>query len=192
MVAGTKFDFDGVEVYALNDGHATAWGHAMYPDFAGKRVATIALGTGVGCGVVDRGEVLMSAGGDYPRLNDLTLGGKSFEELLGGGAVASSHPPATLQSLIPVQTHQHFRLLPVCLYCMFLIHPCALLFSCALAQSIGRADGGGAASGRPGCGDSQKHHGVECTATETLLSTPLSPRTINGHHEMATMLHAPQ
>ena len=41
---GTVFEFDGVEVVALNDGHATAWGHAMHPDFAGKRVATIALG----------------------------------------------------------------------------------------------------------------------------------------------------
>eukprot|EP01052_Picozoa_sp_SAG31_P017862 SAG31_NODE_1240_length_9167_cov_4.729599_6_plen_206_part_00 len=91
---GTQFEFEGVNTVALNDGHATAWGHAMHPDFAGKRVATIALGTGVGCGCVDRGEILMSPSGDYPRLNDLTTaGGKNFEELLGGAAL-SPHPTA--------------------------------------------------------------------------------------------------
>ena len=87
---GTHFSFDGIMSIALNDGLATGWGHAMHPDFAGKRVATLALGTGVGCGFVDRGEIMMTPGGNYPRLNDLQLGDQSFEELLGGAALSPS------------------------------------------------------------------------------------------------------
>lgn len=87
---GTHFAFEGVRSVALNDGLATAWGHAMHPDFAGKRVATLALGTGVGCGCVDRGEIMMTPDGNYPRLNDLQLGDQSFEDLLGGAALSPS------------------------------------------------------------------------------------------------------
>lgn len=72
-------------VVALNDGLATAWAHACHPRFAGTRVATLALGTGVGFGLVDRGRILMGSGGEYPRLNDLrSPSGEAYEELLGG------------------------------------------------------------------------------------------------------------
>ncbi|MBL8086644.1 MAG: putative N-acetylmannosamine-6-phosphate 2-epimerase [Chthonomonas sp.] len=76
------------KVVALNDGLATAWGHACHADFAGIRVVTLALGTGVGCGVVDRGKILMGPQGGYPRLNDLALpDGSTFEDALGGAAL---------------------------------------------------------------------------------------------------------
>jgi predicted NBD/HSP70 family sugar kinase len=81
----------GVETVALNDGLATAWGHAWHPLYAGKRVATLALGTGVGCGLVDQGRILMGPRGEYPRLNDLPIDGASFEDLLGG-AVLTPNP----------------------------------------------------------------------------------------------------
>lgn len=75
-------------VVALNDGLATAWGHYCHPRFAGRRVATLALGTGVGFGLVDRGQILMGTQGGYPRLNDVpTVLGETFEELLGGAAL---------------------------------------------------------------------------------------------------------
>ncbi|MBL8048233.1 MAG: putative N-acetylmannosamine-6-phosphate 2-epimerase [Chthonomonas sp.] len=74
-----------LHITTLNDGLATAWAHACLPEFAGKRVVTLALGTGVGCGIVDRGRILMGARGEYPRLNDLhPAGGETFEDLLGG------------------------------------------------------------------------------------------------------------
>jgi N-acetylmannosamine-6-phosphate 2-epimerase / N-acetylmannosamine kinase len=79
----------GVPAVALNDGLATAWGHACHPRFAGKRVATMALGTGVGCGFVSEGRVWMGARGEPPRLNDLPApGGFTYEELLGGAALS--------------------------------------------------------------------------------------------------------
>ena len=82
----------GVPTVALNDGLATAWGHACLPQFAGKRVVTLALGTGVGCGFVSEGRILMGPRGEYPRINDLPArGGSTLEELLGGAAL-SSHP----------------------------------------------------------------------------------------------------
>jgi putative N-acetylmannosamine-6-phosphate epimerase/predicted NBD/HSP70 family sugar kinase len=85
-------DFNGLadEVFALNDGLATAWGHACLPQFAGKRVATLALGTGVGCGLVDRGQIQMGPNGEYPRLNDLPVRGKSYEALLGGASLTEN------------------------------------------------------------------------------------------------------
>ncbi len=85
---GTSFpeDLAPARVYALNDGLASAWGHACHPRFAGLRVATLALGTGVGFGLVDRGRILMGSQGEYPRLNDLRSStGRPFEERLGGG-----------------------------------------------------------------------------------------------------------
>ena len=82
-------DFDGLakEVFALNDGLATAWGHACLPQFAGMRVATVALGTGVGCGLVDRGQIWMGPSGEYARLNDLQTGDRSLEQMLGGASL---------------------------------------------------------------------------------------------------------
>lgn len=75
----------GVKTFAHGDGHATAWGHAQTPEFAGLRVATLALGTGVGCGLVDSGRIWCGRRGEYPRVNDLpTSHGKTYEELLGG------------------------------------------------------------------------------------------------------------
>src|SRR5262249_7888561 len=70
---------------AHGDGHATAWGHACLPQFAGRRVATLALGTGVGCGFVESGRIWAGRKGEYPRINDLpSAAGVSYEELLGG------------------------------------------------------------------------------------------------------------
>lgn len=82
---GRSFALAGVDVFALNDGLATAWGHAAYADWYGERVATVALGTGVGCGVAGPRDVETNGTGDYPRLNDLPVAqGKTFEDLLGG------------------------------------------------------------------------------------------------------------
>ena len=73
---------------ALNDGLASAWGHACHREFAGRRVATIALGTGVGFGIVDRGRIMMGPRGEYPRLNDLPIFGERVEDQLGGAALS--------------------------------------------------------------------------------------------------------
>lgn len=83
---GQSFAFPEADVVALNDGLATAWGHARWPESAGRRVATLALGTGVGAGVADGFDVQMHPSGDYPRLNDLAFGeGElSVEDVLGG------------------------------------------------------------------------------------------------------------
>ena len=75
----------GVPTIAHGDGHATAWGHACLPQFAGLRTATLALGTGVGCGFVQEGKIWSGRRGEYPRINDLpTTNGKTYEEVLGG------------------------------------------------------------------------------------------------------------
>lgn len=83
---GTEFSENtlGVETIALNDGLATAWGHACHPRYAGKRVATLALGTGVGAGLVDRGRLILGPEGDYPRINDLPFHKGTVEDALGG------------------------------------------------------------------------------------------------------------
>ena len=88
----------GVPTVALNDGLASAWGHACLPQYAGKRVATLALGTGVGCGFVADGKIQMGPRGEYPRLNDLPgPGGSTFEEMLGGAAL-SAEPTVSQKS----------------------------------------------------------------------------------------------
>jgi N-acetylmannosamine-6-phosphate 2-epimerase/N-acetylmannosamine kinase len=92
---GTRFEFAGVRTIALNDGLATAWGHSFLPRFAGRRVATLALGTGVGFGLVDRGRLLMGPRGEYPRLNDARLRDVSIEEVLGGAALGGAADEAT-------------------------------------------------------------------------------------------------
>lgn len=75
----------GVPTIAWGDGHATAWGHACLPDYRGQRVATLAIGTGVGCGLVQEGKIWAGRRGEYPRINDLpTWHGGTFEEQLAG------------------------------------------------------------------------------------------------------------
>ena len=84
------------QVTALNDGLATAWGHACHPKWAGKRVLTLALGTGVGCGLVDQGRIFMGPQGEYPRLNDVSVGAQTFEDLLGGAALSPTPSPSQM------------------------------------------------------------------------------------------------
>ncbi|CAN5502403.1 hypothetical protein BH11ARM2_BH11ARM2_29160 [soil metagenome] len=84
---GVRFDEEtlGVPTVAFGDGHATAWAHACLPEYAGQRVATLALGTGVGAGFVQDGRIWCGRRGEYPRFNDLpTSEGRSYEELMGG------------------------------------------------------------------------------------------------------------
>ena len=84
---GIVFDEEnlGVPTFAFGDGHASAWGTANLPQYAGRRVATLALGTGVGCGFVQSGKIWCGRRGEYPRINDLPAsGGETYEKLLGG------------------------------------------------------------------------------------------------------------
>lgn len=84
---GTRFCAEtlGVETVALNDGLATAWGFACRQEFAGKNLAVLALGTGVGCGFVVNHQLVMGPRGEYSRLNDVALpGGGTIEDALGG------------------------------------------------------------------------------------------------------------
>jgi putative N-acetylmannosamine-6-phosphate epimerase/predicted NBD/HSP70 family sugar kinase len=86
----------GVPTVALNDGLATAWGHYCHPSKAGKRVATLALGTGVGAGFVSSGRIFCGSRGEYLRINDLYLpNGKTIEEVLGGAGLTEN--PTTVQ-----------------------------------------------------------------------------------------------
>ncbi|MEI8282828.1 MAG: putative N-acetylmannosamine-6-phosphate 2-epimerase, partial [Armatimonadota bacterium] len=81
----------GVPTVALNDGLATTWGHYCHPKFAGKRVATLALGTGVGAGFAAEGRILAGRRGEYLRINDLYLpNGKTIEEMLGGAGLTEN------------------------------------------------------------------------------------------------------
>jgi putative N-acetylmannosamine-6-phosphate epimerase/predicted NBD/HSP70 family sugar kinase len=87
----------GIEAIALNDGLATAWGHACLPEFAGKRVATLTIGTGVGFGLVDRMQLMMGPQGEYPRLADCwTSSGRTVEESLGGATLGTNPSPDAL------------------------------------------------------------------------------------------------
>lgn len=95
---GSQFVWEGLDVVALNDGLATAWGHAMHPSFAGRNVATLALGTGVGCGCVSENGHMLTQKGNYPRLNDLEFGTQSFEELLGGAALTPNPGPGAKEA----------------------------------------------------------------------------------------------
>jgi putative N-acetylmannosamine-6-phosphate epimerase len=81
----------GVPTVVHGDGHATAWGHACLPAYAGRRVATLAIGTGVGCGFIENGRIWAGRRGEYPRVNDLpTAEGGTYEELLGGVSLSST------------------------------------------------------------------------------------------------------
>lgn len=104
---GSRFDTAtySLPTVALNDGLATAWAHACFPEFAGKRVATLALGTGVGCGMV-AGHRLFTRDGDYPRLNDLEVSaGVTYEELLGGAALSPT--PDDTQKELALRAARH-------------------------------------------------------------------------------------
>ena len=80
-----KFLIENHSIRAINDGLATAWGHACHPRFAGTRVATLALGTGVGAGIAERNQIITDQNGNYPRINDAYMNsGKTIEQTLGG------------------------------------------------------------------------------------------------------------
>ncbi len=90
---GTVFSEEtlGVPTVAANDGIASAWAHACLPRYAGRRVATIAMGTGIGFGIVDGQRPVLGSGGRQPRVNDLrTSNGQSFEDVLGGLSLGQS------------------------------------------------------------------------------------------------------
>ncbi|HVT10764.1 MAG TPA: putative N-acetylmannosamine-6-phosphate 2-epimerase [Fimbriimonadaceae bacterium] len=92
---GSRFDEAtyGLPTRALDDGLATAWGHACLPDFAGRRVATLAVGTGVGCGFVADGQIWMGPRGEYSHINDMPImGGKTCEEVLAGRVLGPEAP----------------------------------------------------------------------------------------------------
>jgi putative N-acetylmannosamine-6-phosphate epimerase/predicted NBD/HSP70 family sugar kinase len=92
----------GLPTFTHGDGHATAWGHACLPQFAGRRVATLALGTGVGCGFVQDGHIWAGRRGEYPRINDLpTSNGATYEDVLGG--INLTREPSEDQKHIAVQ-----------------------------------------------------------------------------------------
>lgn len=92
----------GLPTRAHGDGHATAWGHACLPQFAGRRVATLALGTGVGCGFVQDGQIWAGRRGEYPRINDLpTSNGRTYEDVLGG--INLTREPSEEQKQIAIQ-----------------------------------------------------------------------------------------
>jgi putative N-acetylmannosamine-6-phosphate epimerase/predicted NBD/HSP70 family sugar kinase len=98
-------DAFGVPTVALNDGLATAWGHYCHPSLAGKRVATLALGTGVGAGFVSEGRILCGRRGEYLRINDLYLpNGKTIEAVLGGASLTAEPTPAQREAAIEAFT----------------------------------------------------------------------------------------
>ena len=74
-----------VTTFALNDGLATAWGHACHPDYAGLNVASLALGTGVGSGFVQEMQFVPRSKGYPSEINDLFSSlGTTIEEACGG------------------------------------------------------------------------------------------------------------
>lgn len=87
-IIGASLRLD-VETFALNDGLATAWGHACFKGFAGMSVASLALGTGVGSGFVHQFQFVPAQKGWPCEINDLYgPGGKTIEELCGGGSLS--------------------------------------------------------------------------------------------------------
>lgn len=100
---GVRFNEEtlGVPTNAFGDGHATAWAHANRAEYAGKRVATLAIGTGVGAGFVREGKLWAGRKGEYPRINDLpTSSGESFESLLGGINLTSTPTSEQMQKAV--------------------------------------------------------------------------------------------
>ena len=89
------------ETFAINDGLAQAWGHACYPLFAGKSVATLALGTGVGSGFVHRFQFVPVRRGFPSGINDLyTSDGRTIEEACGGAVLGKEPGEAEMAAAI--------------------------------------------------------------------------------------------
>lgn len=94
---GSTFDIPGVTLRVINDGLATAWGHCLYrlrnplqDASSSDRTVTIAVGTGLGCGVTTGFGFLDAA--RYPRLNDVCFGPDTTLEQIVGGASLSRIP----------------------------------------------------------------------------------------------------
>lgn len=119
----------GIPTVALNDGLATAWGHACLPEAAGRRVATLALGTGVGAGLVAEGRIVLGKHGEYPRLNDLPFEDGTVEHALGGEALGRE-PNRALR----IRARRAFRM---CVQVVRDVWLADLVFVCG---GVGRAD----------------------------------------------------
>lgn len=101
-----SFSIPGLQIIALNDGLATAWGHALHPNYCGKTIATIALGTGVGAGIAHISHLFTDIHGNYPRWNDLPVQiSQSVEELLGGLNLTTT--PSIEVQKVALQVAQH-------------------------------------------------------------------------------------
>ncbi|MBS1716921.1 MAG: putative N-acetylmannosamine-6-phosphate 2-epimerase [Armatimonadetes bacterium] len=97
---GTRFCQEeiGAKCLALNDGLASAWGVSRHPQYQGRRIAVIAMGSGVGFGYVNEGKLGMGSRGEYPRLNDLYLpNGETVEQAMGGLNVDWESPESRLE-----------------------------------------------------------------------------------------------
>lgn len=78
---GRRYAVAGMDVRAINDGLASAWAHMHL----GRRVLTVAIGTGLGAGFVVDGRLDTDPVGGYPRLNEVfSQGGATFERELCG------------------------------------------------------------------------------------------------------------
>ncbi len=101
-----SFDIPGLEIMAINDGLATAWGHALHPSMVGKKIATLALGTGVGAGIAHISHLDTDLRGNYPRWNDLQYNGsETIEEKLGGLALTTT--PSQIDQFEAIQVAQY-------------------------------------------------------------------------------------
>lgn len=99
------------QTYAINDGLAQAWGHACYPLFAGKSVATLALGTGVGTGFVHHFQFVPVKRGFPSGINDVfTAAGKTIEDLCGGGGLGKD-PTAEERSVAIAAAREAVRVI---------------------------------------------------------------------------------
>ncbi|HEY3780385.1 MAG TPA: putative N-acetylmannosamine-6-phosphate 2-epimerase [Fimbriimonadaceae bacterium] len=104
------------KVVALDDGHATAWAHACHPDYAGKNIAVLTIGTGVGFGFVKEGRIEQGPGGEYTRINDsLAPNGETYEELLGG-LFLTPHPSEEQKKMANQAIGEVFRLVTTFLF----------------------------------------------------------------------------
>jgi putative N-acetylmannosamine-6-phosphate epimerase/predicted NBD/HSP70 family sugar kinase len=107
---------DSVGIIALGDGHASAWAHAMHPQFAGKDIVVLAIGTGLGFGHVREGKIVMGPQGEYSRLNDIPgPGGKSFEQILGGMFLTAT-PSDEQKALANEAVHHAIRMVSTFLF----------------------------------------------------------------------------
>jgi hypothetical protein len=94
--ASLKLD---AQTFVINDGLAQAWGHACYPLFAGKSVATLALGTGVGTGFVHHYQFVPVTHGYPSGINDLYTSSGQTVESLCGGLVVGKDPSEEVQAV---------------------------------------------------------------------------------------------